>query len=188
MAKVLIPVADSVEDIETVTIVDVLRRAGLDVSIASIHERKQIIAARGTRIEADCLLSSCLADKWDLIVLPGGMPGAEHLSNHAPLIALLKEQAATGKHYAAICASPAVVLARHGLLNGKQATCYPAMQAQLPDTSRAAEMTVIDHNCITSQGPATAMAFALALVEALSGKDRRQQVAEGLLFSEKSGR
>ncbi len=182
MAKVLIPVADSVEDIETVTIIDVLRRAGFEVSVASIYEHKQITAARGTKIEADCLLSACLTEEWDLIALPGGMPGAEHLSNHAPLIERLKEQAAAGKYYAALCASPAVVLARHGLLRGKQATCYPSMQNKLPDTSRAAETTVIDCNCITSQGPATAMEFALALVAALSGNELRQQLAKALLY------
>ncbi len=182
MAKVLIPVADCVEDIESVTIIDVLRRAGFDVSVASIHEHKQITAARGTRIEADCQLSDCLTDRWDLIALPGGMPGAEHLSNHEPLITLLKEQAAAGKFYAAICASPAVVFARHGLLDDKQATCYPTMQSKLPETGRATDTTVVDGNCITSQGPATAMEFALVLVEALSGKDLRQQVANALLY------
>ncbi len=182
MAKVLIPVADSVEDIETVTIIDVLRRAGFEVSVASIYEHKQITAARGTKIEADCLLSTCLTEEWDLIALPGGMPGAEHLSNHAPLIARLKEQAASDKFYAALCASPAVVLARHGLLSGKQATCYPSMQNKLPETSHAAETTVVDGNCITSQGPATAMEFALALVAALSGNELRQQLAKALLY------
>ncbi len=183
MSKVLIPVADSVEDIETVTIIDVLRRAQMDVTVASIHDRKQVTAARGVRIEADCLLSDCAGKNWDLIALPGGMPGAEHLSNHAPLIELLKAQAGSGKLYAAVCASPAVVFARHGLLSNKHATCYPSMQEQLPDSRRAAEAVVIDGNCITSQGPATAMAFSLALVEALAGKDLRDKLAGALLCS-----
>ena len=182
MPKVLIPIADSVEDIETVTIIDILRRAQIDVTVASIYEHKKITAARGTRIEADALLSTCLDANWDLIVLPGGMPGAQHLSNHPPLIDLLKAQARANKFHAAICASPAVVFAPHGLLDGKLATCYPTMREQLPDATRAEETTVIDGQCITSQGPGTAMEFSLALVELLAGAELREKLAEALLY------
>ncbi len=181
MATVLIPIADSVEDIETVTIIDVLRRAQCEVTVASIYERKQITAARGTRIEADQLLSDCVDMNWDLIVLPGGMPGAENLSNHSPLINMLTNQMHSEKFYAAICASPAVAFAPHGLLEGKRATCYPSMQSKLPDRTSADQSTVIDGNCITSQSPATAMEFSLVLVELLTNKQTRKQLEQALL-------
>ncbi len=182
MSAVLIPLADNVEDIETVTIIDILRRARLEVTSASIYDHKQITAARGTKIEADQLLVDCLVNNWDLIVLPGGMPGAENLSHHPPLIDMLRKQSQAGKLYAAICASPAVVFAPHGLLDGKQATSYPTMQDKLPDTTRASESTVIDGHCITSQGPATAMEFSLTLVELLQGSECKNQLAQALLY------
>lgn len=182
MPEVLVPIANHVEDIETVTIIDVLRRAQINVTAASIHDYKLIMAARGTKIEADCLLSDCIDRDWDLVVLPGGMPGAENLSAHQPLINLLRQQKRANKYYAAICASPAVVFAPHGLLDCNQATCYPTMQNKLPDTTRAAETTVVDGNCITSQGPGTAMEFSLTLVELLIGNNKKMELADALLY------
>ena len=181
MSTALIAIADSVEDIETVTIIDILRRADIDVTVASIYDHKKITASRKTQIEADELLKNCLTTSYDLIVLPGGMPGAEHLGQHLPLIELLKNQVRKDKYYAAICASPAVVFAPHGLLEGKKATCYPTMQNQLPDSTLANQTTVIDGNCITSQGPATAMEFSLTLVELLSDKETKETLAKALL-------
>ncbi|MEK1905874.1 MAG: DJ-1/PfpI family protein, partial [Pseudomonas sp.] len=109
-ARVLIAVADGVEDIETVTLIDVLRRAELEVVVASIESRRMFTCARGTRITADTMLVDVLAQDFDLIVLPGGMPGAEHLAEHAPLAEKVVAQAKAGKLFAAICAAPAVAL------------------------------------------------------------------------------
>ena len=178
---VLVPIAQGSEEIEAVCVVDVLRRAGAEVTVASIG-KLQVTASRGVKIVADCLLSDCVDKTYDMIVLPGGMPGAEHLANCVELIEMLKSQKQSGRFYAAICASPAVVFETHGLLEGKRATCYPSMAGQLSDSSSAGEKVVVDGNCITSQGPATAMAFAVKLIEVLFGKKKSEQVATDLLM------
>ena len=184
LKKILVPIADGVEDIETVTIIDVLRRANAKVIVASIKPNTlTITAARQTKIIADCLLDDCRNAAFDLIALPGGLPGAEHLRDHPLLIELLREQNQQGKLYAAICASPAIVLASHGLLSNKTATCYPGLVHHLPDQRRASDIVVVDRNCITSQGPATAMQFALTLVEQLYDKELRDQLARQLLVN-----
>ena len=125
--RVLVPVADGSEDIETVTIVDVLRRAGAEVTLASV-DGAWVTCAHGTRLAADCLIAACAGQTWDAIALPGGMPGAEHLRDCAALTELLHAQDAAGRTLAAICASPAVVLQHHGLLGTRRATCYPGFE------------------------------------------------------------
>jgi len=176
--KVLVVIADGSEELEAVTIIDVLVRAGADVVVASVSE-KQITASRGVKIVADTLIGDCQNQQYDLIALPGGMPGAEYLRDCDELIELLKKQKEAGRLYAAICASPAVVLGCHGLLEGKKATGYPSEKLDLP--SRVDEKVVVDGNCITSQGPGTAIEFALKLVELLFGRDKSQEVAEAML-------
>lgn len=184
MAKnVLVPIADGIEELESVAMIDVLRRGGAQVTIASVSSGLQITASRKTKLVADAMIKDCVGMVFDGIFLPGGMPGAEHLRDSAPLTELLKQQVQAGRLYGAICASPAVVLAHHGLLQGRKATCYPSMETQLPDASAACKRVVVDHNCITSQGPGTAVEFALALVEALFGAERRKQVAEPMLVA-----
>lgn len=175
--RALIPIADGSEDIEAVTMIDVLRRAGVEVVVASVHESLQITAARGTRIQTDRLLTQCLEEDFDLIALPGGMPGATHLSDSEGLIRRLHQQRDQGRWIAAICAAPGVVLAEHGLLEGLTATAHPGFQDRLPDRSRVQEPVVVDGHCITSQGPGTALPFALTLVEKLGGKRLRDEVA-----------
>ena len=177
---VLVPVADGIEEIETVTIVDTLRRCGAAVTVASVSGRN-IKASRGVNLTADVMLSDCLENEYDLIALPGGMPGAEHLRNSKDLVGMLKAQNAAGRLYAAICASPAVVFQRHGLLDGKKATCFPSFLDLLEAPS--GDKVVVDGNCITSQGPGTALSFALTLVEQLCGADKRREIAEQMLVS-----
>ncbi|MDX1587512.1 MAG: DJ-1/PfpI family protein [Oleiphilaceae bacterium] len=175
--RAMIPIADGSEDIEAVTLIDVLRRGGVDVTVASVHERRLVTAARGTRIEADRLLVQCLDEDFDLIALPGGMPGAAHLSDSEALIRRLQQQQQQGHWIAAICAAPGVVLAEHGLLEGLTATAHPAFRERLPDQSRVQEPVVVDSHCITSQGPGTALPFALTLLEQLGGRGLRDKVA-----------
>lgn len=177
--NVLVPVAHGSESLECVTIVNVLRRAGLDVTVASIEPQLDITATRGIVLRADCLFSELGAALYDLIVLPGGERGAQALGAHTPLVELLQAQRAAGRTYAAICAAPALTLAPHGLLEGLSATCYPAFRADLPDYVDAP--VVSDGYCMTSQGPATALRFALALVERFAGETRRREVADALL-------
>ncbi|WP_019602728.1 DJ-1 family glyoxalase III [Teredinibacter turnerae] len=182
MANVLVPIADGSEEIEAVTIIDVLVRAGAEVTVASVMERTGITASRGVKLDANCLIESCGQD-WDLIALPGGLPGADHLAQSAPLMALVRHQLAEQRLLAAICAAPAVVLGRHGLLADRVATCYPGFQGELASQARtvSVERVVEDGNLITSQGPGTAMEFSLALVTRLFGTEKATAVANGLL-------
>ncbi|MEN6386610.1 MAG: DJ-1 family glyoxalase III [Phycisphaerales bacterium] len=178
--KVLVPVADGSEELETVAIIDCLRRAGAEVKIASV-QNLQIQTSRKIKITADCLITDCTGEIFDLIALPGGMPGAEHLRDSTELTAMLKEQARAGRLYAAICASPAVILEYHGLLAGKKATCYPSFADKLKNSSAAAQKVVVDGNCITSQGPGTALEFSLKLVEVLFGAEKAKEIAKAMV-------
>jgi len=176
---VLVPIADGTEEIEAVTIIDVLRRAGAEVTVASVGAL-QITASHGIKLTADARIGECAGRQFDCIALPGGMPGAEHLRDSKPLAELLTTQEQQGKLYAAICASPVVVLLHHGLLS-KKATCYPSFAGQLPDPQTAAQRVVVDGRCVTSSGPGTAMEFALELVRQLMGDKKARQVAEPML-------
>jgi protein deglycase len=179
--RAVITVADGVEDLECVTLIDVLRRAEIEVVVASIENRRMITCARGTRLTADAMLVDVLAQEFDLIVLPGGMPGAQRLGEHEPLAERVRQQAKAGKFYAAICAAPAMALQPFGVLRQRRMTCYPSFSDHLSGCSFVDEPVVVDGNCITSQGPGTALAFALTLVEQLRGKGIRRQVAEAML-------
>jgi 4-methyl-5(b-hydroxyethyl)-thiazole monophosphate biosynthesis len=179
--RALIAVADGVEEIETVTLVDVLRRAEIEVVVASIEVRRMITCSRGVRLTADAMLNDVLAQEFDLIVLPGGMPGAQRLAEHMPLAQRVQQQARAGKFYAAICAAPALALQEYGVLKQRRMTCYPAFSDRLSGCTFVDQPVVVDGNCITSQGPATAMQFALTLVEQLAGKAQRASVAAALL-------
>jgi 4-methyl-5(b-hydroxyethyl)-thiazole monophosphate biosynthesis len=175
----LVAVAEGTEELEAVTIIDVLRRAGAEVTVAAVGELN-ITASRGVKLAADCVIGDCKEKTYDLIVLPGGLPGAEHLRDSKTLITMLKKQKQANRLYAAICASPAVALAPHGLLDDKQATGYPGTQDKLPKPLN--QRVVVDGNCITSQGPGTALEFAIELVRQLLGEAKAKEVAEPMLF------
>ncbi|MEW5768989.1 MAG: DJ-1 family glyoxalase III [Pseudomonadota bacterium] len=181
MPRVLVPLAPGFEDLEAVTIVDLLRRAGVEVVTAGLHAGL-VQGARGTRVQPDAALDEVLDQAFDMIALPGGMPGAEHLKNDARVQALLQRLAAAGKYTAAICAAP-IALAQAGLLGGHRATSYPGFldQATPPGVTYLEQPVVVDGKVVTSRGPGTAMDFALALVELLAGKARRDQVEAGLV-------
>jgi 4-methyl-5(b-hydroxyethyl)-thiazole monophosphate biosynthesis len=176
---VLVPIADGIEELEAVTIIDVLRRAGVQVTVASVGTL-QVTASRGVKLLADVQIDRCRDKEFACIALPGGMPGAEHLRDNAVLTELLKEHHRRGKLCAAICASPVVVLLHHGLLP-KKATCHPAFVNQLPDANVAHKRVVVDENCVTSRGPGTALEFALELVRQLLGDKIAAQIAEPML-------
>ena len=180
--SVLIPIANGSEEIEAVTLINTLRRAGLEVTVAGL-ETLQITGSRQIKLVADKLLQDCLTQTFDLIALPGGAEGACALSEHPPLIKLLKAQQQAGRYYAAICASPAVVFAKHGLIEGLRATCYPSMLSELSKMGGKplTENVVVDGLCITSSAPATALEFSLKLVELLCGQTKAEEVAEAML-------
>jgi len=184
--KALVPIADGSEEIEAVTIIDVLRRAGVEVTVASVGvgKTKQITAARGTNIVADSFIADCADKAWDLIAVPGGIEGADHLAASEILDQLLRSQAQQGKFYAAICAAPAVVLGSKGLLADKTATSHPRFyQSLIAKEVDTESRVVVDGNCITSQGPGTAIDFALELVEQLCGIVKREEVASPLVLT-----
>ncbi len=178
--KVLVPIADGTEEIEAVCIIDTLRRAGAEVTVASV-DGIQVTASRGVKLVADARIADCVRQTYDCIALPGGMPGAEHLRDSAELTGILKKQKQAGRLYGAICASPAVALQPHGLLEGVKATCYPALQDKLDPAYVSNDRVVVDGNCVTSQGPATAIEFALRLVELLFGSDKAKEVGGAML-------
>ena len=181
MPSVLVPLAHGFEDLEAVTIVDLLRRAGIAVVTAGLQPGL-VLGSRGTRIQPDATLDDAMGMEYDLIALPGGLPGADHLRDDPRIKALLLKMAAAGKHTAAICAAP-MALAVAGLLDGKQATAYPGVldSLDLPNTHKRADAVVVDGKVITSRGPGTAMDFALTLIEILVGGDKRDQVEAGLV-------
>ncbi|OVA15667.1 ThiJ/PfpI [Macleaya cordata] len=178
--RVLIPIANGSEEIEVVTLVDILRRANVDVMVASVEKSMQIVASRGTKIVADKSISDASESIYDLIILPGGVAGAERLNKCKVLKKLLKEQESAGRIYGAICSSP-VVLQKQGLLKEKRATAHPSIISQLTSQVNGAGV-VIDGTLITSKGLATVTDFALAIVKKLFGHARARSVAEGLVF------
>lgn len=180
LKRVLVPIADGSEEIEAVGIIDTLRRAGADVTVAAVS-KLQITASRGTRIIADTLLDHCRDREYDLIVLPGGMPGALKLRDSEILAELLKKQVAEGRYYAAICAAPAVVLAYHGLIGNRMATAYPSLVSQLPHQQMVERRVVVDGKCITGKGPGAALEFALVLVGLLFGRDIQDRLSREML-------
>jgi 4-methyl-5(b-hydroxyethyl)-thiazole monophosphate biosynthesis len=181
MRKVLVPLAEGCEELEAVTIIDLLRRAGIEVVSAGLKPGV-VKASRGVQLLPDTTLDAVLHDEFDMVVLPGGMPGAQHLKDDKRILGLLKKMAGEGKYAAAICAAP-MALAEAGLLVGKKATSYPGFldKMALPDTQYLSDAVVKDGKVLTSRGPGTAMDFALALIEELAGKEKRDQVEAELV-------
>jgi len=183
MAKVLIPLAAGCEELEAVTVIDLLRRADIEVVTAGLEATPQPVRARrGTVLIPDTALEQALQQDFDMVVLPGGLPGADHLNADRRIHVLLQRMAQQEKYLAAICAAPRV-LADAGLLKGRRATSFPGSltQAQLAGVHYQETAVVQDGHIITSRGPGTAMDFALTLVEALMGAATRQQVEAGLV-------
>jgi len=178
MASVLVPLAQGCEELEAITIIDLLRRAGVEVTSAGLDE-KQVTASRGVVLVPDTDLDSALQKKYDMIVLPGGLPGADYLDNDSRLRERIINMAQSGQYVAAICAAPKV-LASTGVLKDKKATCYPGVLNALGICSEETAV-VEDGNIITSRGPGTAMDFALTLIEKLVGKEKRDEVEKGLV-------
>lgn len=181
MAHVLVPLAPGCEELEAVTVIDLLRRAGIEVTSAGL-EPGAVRASRGVVLLPDTSLDEALKREFDMVVLPGGGPGAEHLDKDPRIAALLERMADAGRYVAAICAAPKV-LAHAGLLEGRRATSYPGFldKMNLPGVTYSEEAVVRDGKVITSRGPGTAIDFALTLVELLAGREKRDQVERGLV-------
>lgn len=180
-SKAVVLLAEGFEEIEALTIIDILRRAGVDVTTAGVGAG-EITGAHGVTVRADVLLD-CAPEDADAVILPGGMPGSERLA--APEVGdLVKRYAGAGKIVAAICAAPAVALAPTGVLEGRRVTCYPGFEAAFPDSAIPREDAVVeDGRLITSRGPGTAHRFALRLVERLVDAETAAQLRAGMLWN-----
>jgi 4-methyl-5(b-hydroxyethyl)-thiazole monophosphate biosynthesis len=181
MARVLVPLAPGCEELEAVTIIDLLRRAGVEVISAGLNDGL-VRCSRGTVLMPDTTLDDVLDQSFDMIVLPGGLPGADHLNDDPRIQRLLRDMAEQGRFTAAICAAPKV-LASAGLLDGREATAYPGVlaAAEQPSIQVLDRPVVRDGQIITSRGPGTAMDFALELIEALEGRAKREEVEQALV-------
>lgn len=180
MANVLVPLAQGCEELEAVTIIDLLRRAGIHVTSAGLNQHP-VKASRGVVLIPDTTLDQVLALSFDMIVLPGGLPGADNLAQDDRLQQLLCKTVEQGGTVAAICAAPRV-LVNAGLLQGKRITSYPGAldQMNLDGVSLTQDAIVVDGQVITSRSPGTAMDFALVLIERLAASDKRKEVEAGL--------
>ena len=175
--------ADGFEEVEALTSVDVMRRAGMAVTTVSINPGLEVTGAHGVKVIADSLFddNDYSAALW--LVLPGGIPGAPNLAAHEALCRELVAQDERGGRIAAICASPAVVLGPLGILFGRDAVCYPGMEDTVEGVNWLDDFVAIDGNVVTGRGPAAATAFALAIVEQTLGADKAAEVAGGMLYS-----
>lgn len=176
MARVLVPLAEGCEELEAITIIDLMRRAGVDVCVAGL-ESGPVKASRGSVILPDKTLEEVIDQNFDMIVLPGGQPGSNNLNDDLRIHKLINEMAESGRFVCAICAAPKV-LATAGLLNGKKATSFPGSidGIKTVDMTYLEQPVVVDGNIVTSRGPGTAMDFALTLIELLCGNQKRKEV------------
>lgn len=181
MTQVLVPLANGFEDLEAVTVIDLLRRANINVITAGLAAGP-VRGSRGTIIVPDATLDDALKNQYTMVVLPGGQPGATHLENDERIKNLITKMSTEKSYIAAVCAAPKV-LAATGILDGKNVTCYPDTldNSQFPNIKINDAAVVVDGNVITSRGPGTAMDFALKLIELISGQTKRDEVEKGLV-------
>jgi len=181
MAKVLIPLADGFEEVEAVTIVDVLRRGGVDVVTASLRDSTDVAGAHGMTMKADARFADVEDAAYDAIVLPGGGAGTEALKRSESVLARLRRQRDEGRYLCAICAAPTVLVAAGAVGEGVQLTCYPTCQMEL-DRAWTPAPVVADGTVITGQAPGCAMLFSLVVLETLVGQPVARKVARGLVM------
>lgn len=181
MTKVCVLLAQGFEEIEAVTIIDVLRRADVQTTTVGVMGR-DVEGAHGIPIQADALLSDVANQKWDWVVLPGGMPGSAHLRDREDVQSFLSKQHKGGASFGAICAAP-IALAKAGLLNGLPATSFPGFEKELSSAQYLKDEVVVTDRVVTSRGPGTALSFALSLVQVIRGKETRERLSSQMLVS-----
>ena len=181
MRSVYVLCADGFEEVEGLTAVDLLRRAGIDVKMVSIMGRLQITGSHNISVNTDILIED-IKEEADMLLLPGGMPGTNYLREHEVLADLLKKQYEAGKWVAAICAAPSV-FGGLGFLKDKEATSYPGCLDGIPVGAYKEDPVVVDGNVVTSRGVGTAIAFALKLIEVLISKEKAEEIAASIIYS-----
>ncbi len=182
MACTYVFLADGFEEVEGLTVVDILRRAEEETKMVSVMGRKTINGSHGIELQADLLFDEIDREDAELLVLPGGMPGTNHLAAHGGLAQLLRDQNTAGKKIAAICAAP-TVLGGLGLLEGRTAVCYPGMEEQLTGATIGTNPVEVSGNITTSRGVGTAIPFALSLVSQLKGGELADQLAKSIVWT-----
>ena len=181
MSKIAIFMADGCEEIEALTVVDILRRAGINIDMLSISDNLNVEGAHGIQFRADYLMTDKNSDDYDGVVLPGGMPGTTNLENNTLVQSALKKQFSAGKLIAAICAAPSI-LGKNGMVNGKKVTSYPGFENAFSRATYVTDSVVTDGNVITSRGMGTAIDFALAILEYLIGSDAASDMAKSIMY------
>ncbi|MBP3902071.1 MAG: DJ-1/PfpI family protein [Blautia sp.] len=179
--NVYIFLADGFEDIEGLTVVDLMRRAGIRIQTVSITKTKKITTSHGIEMFTDITMDEADFADADMLVLPGGMPGTKYLGSCEPLLALLKEHYNNEGKIAAICAAP-TVLSSLGFLKGRKATCYPSMMSQLDCREAVEDSVVVDGNITTSRGLGTALPFALSLIAQLLSDEKAEEIAASVVY------
>lgn len=181
MKKVAVLLADGFEEIEALTAVDLLRRASIYVNTVSITDDYMVHGAHGINVHTEDLFEEVNFVGYDMIVLPGGMPGTTNLEEHAGVRRVIADFMESGKYVAAICAAPSI-LGGMGLLKGKRATCYPSFESKLAGAVIGKTPVVHDGNLITSRGMGTAIDFALKLVEVMTDKAKAEELAASIIY------
>ena len=187
--KVIILLAQGFEEVEAVTPIDYLRRAGIEVTIAAVGEIPAVIAAHGLKVTADATLGGLLnegklsASAWDGVIIPGGLPGSDNLAASRQTGVFLTEMHNAGRWICAICAAPARVLYPLGILAGKKFTCYPGEEAGVTDAGWSEDRVVIDGKLITSRGAGSAGEFSCAVIDMLLGEGEGKKIADKVLLS-----
>lgn len=181
MSRVYIFLADGFEDIEGLTVVDLMRRAGIEAVTVSIKETREITTSHGIEMKTDRVFSETDFSDADMLVLPGGMPGTKYLEEYKPLTELLTDFYQNGGKVAAICAAPGV-FERLGFLKGRNATSYPSVMEQLKSARTSLEPVVVDGNVTTSRGLGTAIDFSLSLIGQLEGSAKAEEIAESVVY------
>jgi 4-methyl-5(b-hydroxyethyl)-thiazole monophosphate biosynthesis len=179
MPRVAVVLADGFEEVEAMSIIDVLRRAEIETVVAGLHDG-HIMSARKVKVVPDTVIDSVKTDDFDMLVLPGGQPGADNLNGDARVKELIKSFDGKRKWIGAICAAP-IALAGAGILQGKRVTSYPTYKDKLGNVVYEEKAVVEDGNILTSRGPGTALDFALAIVERLVSKEKSQKIKEAML-------
>lgn len=181
MAKIAIFLADGFEEIEALTVVDICRRAGLEIDMVSVMESLQVTGSHGIEVKADKLLNEAGFDDMDMLVLPGGMPGTTNLEKTDALMEKVRAFDAAGKYISAICAAPGV-FGRAGLLQGKKACVFPGLEGELKGADVQYTETTVDGHILTSRGMGTAIPFGLAIVERFCGKETADELGKKIVF------
>ena len=180
MTSACVLLADGFEEVEAMSIIDVLRRAGVNVKVAGVTG-PEAKGAHDVTVRSDIPIAEAKDTSWDAVVLPGGMPGSANLRDSADAQALIKKQYDAGRKVAAICAAP-IALSKAGILKTHKATCYPGFEDQVDCAGMQKDRVVVDGNITTSRGPGTALEFSLSLAEQLAGREKADQLRSGMLI------